>query len=113
VVNEAINRAFKEQVGVTNVKRPNIRISYEPVKGRPLADGATRVMQPGRPVSPPPAGEGEPVAWPPPPPDVVRSEPEAETVPASQTWESNWEPTGGQGAGPAGGAEPPKEPDSQ
>jgi hypothetical protein len=93
VVNDAINRAFKEQVGVTNVKRPNIRISYDTVKGRPVSDGsASRRLDPTRPVSPPADAEGEPVAWPPPPPDVVRPEPEQDAAP-QETWPDDWDPS--------------------
>ncbi|MGH2609238.1 MAG: hypothetical protein ACRDHF_09135, partial [Tepidiformaceae bacterium] len=104
VVGDTVRRAFKEQVGVTNVKRPNIRISYEPVKGRPLADGAR--PQPTRPVAPPPRDEGqEPVSWPPPPPDVSRPEAEPETEPTA-AWPSNWEP----GNSTAQTAEKPAEP---
>ncbi len=76
VVNDAINRAFKEQVGVTNVKRPSIRISYDPVKGQPMGEGeSVRRMDPQRPISPPRATDpSDPVSWPEPPPDVRRAE---------------------------------------
>jgi hypothetical protein len=89
VVGDTVRRAFKEQVGVTNVKRPNIRISYEPVKGRPVVEGTAAAS---RPVAPPPRDEEqEPVSWPPPPPDVSRNEAEPEPEPAA-AWQSNWEP---------------------
>jgi hypothetical protein len=90
VVSDTVRRAFKEQVGVTNVKRPNIRISYEPVKGRPIVEGGR--PQPTRPIAPPPRdGEVEAGNWPPPPPDVA---PRAESAnePEAAPWPSNWEP---------------------
>jgi len=105
VVNDAINRAYKEQVGVSNVKRPNIRISYEPVKGRPLSDGAApRRVEAARAVPAGPAGEGEAVTWPPPPPDVRRNDtPERNdtadedppAAPVQAPWNSEWD-TGAQ-----------------
>ena len=74
VVNDTIARAFKEQVGVTSVKRPNIRISYEPVKGQPISERSMRYDS-TRPVAPPPREEGaEAVTWPSPPPDVTRAD---------------------------------------
>ncbi len=90
VVGDTVRRAFKEQVGVTNVRRPNIRISYEPVKGRPVVEGGR--PQPTRPVAPAATdSEGEPVNWPPPPPDVGRPETEPGQEQAAP-WPSNWEP---------------------
>lgn len=87
LVTDTLNRAYKEQVGVTNVKRPNIRISYDPIKGRPISDGA-RYSEP-RPVAPPPPSVNttEAVSWPPPPKDVVRHQP-PESAPADP-WPSN------------------------
>ncbi|MEX0782212.1 MAG: alkaline shock response membrane anchor protein AmaP [Dehalococcoidia bacterium] len=87
VVNDTVTRAFKEQVGVTNVKRPNIRISYEPVKGQPISDRDMRYDS-TRPVAPPVREDGEEaVSWPPPPADVARADaPEARTE--TDTWPS-------------------------
>jgi hypothetical protein len=90
VVNDTIARAFKEQVGVTNVKRPNIRISYEPVKGQPISDRAMRYDS-TRPVAPPPREEGsEAVTWPAPPPDVTRADAPREEH--ADPWPSDWQP---------------------
>jgi hypothetical protein len=89
VIGDTVRRAFKEQVGVTNVKRPNIRISYEPVKGRPVVEGGR--PQPTRPIAPPSRnGEEDAVNWPP-PPDVSRPEAEAEDE-STTPWPSNREP---------------------
>ncbi len=90
VVNDAINRAFKEQVGVTNVKRPSIRISYDPIKGQPMGEGdSVRRMDPQRPISPPRAVDpSEPVSWPEPPPDVRRAEAAASDRPPRDMEES-------------------------
>ena len=96
VVNDAISRAFKEQVGVTNVKRPNIRISYDPVKGRPLSNGeSARRMDPARPISPPPASEStEPVSWPEPPPEMRRTEAAGPDRPEAEpdAWQTEVDP---------------------
>lgn len=97
VVNDAINRAFKEQVGVTNVKRPNIRISYEPVKGQPLGEGdSVRRMDPARPISPPPGSESsDPVSWPEPPADVRRADRPGPPTPdqEAEAWPADVDPT--------------------
>lgn len=100
VVNDAVTRAFKQQVGVTNVKRPNIRISYEPVKGQPITDGAR--FDSTRPMAPPPREEGEePVTWPSPPPDVARAE-APDRPDAPDPWGSEQRPANGPGEdGPA------------
>lgn len=99
VVNDAINRAFKEQVGVTNVKRPNIRISYDPVKGRPISEGgAPRRVEATRAVPAAPTDDSERLAWPPPPRDVRPADASSDESPAETSaepgqapWNSDWD----------------------
>ncbi|HEX6030200.1 MAG TPA: alkaline shock response membrane anchor protein AmaP [Tepidiformaceae bacterium] len=73
-VNDAVKRALREQVGVTDVKRPNIRISYDTIKGHPVTEGrrfdATRPVAPPAPAATDEERPADTVSWPPPPPDM-------------------------------------------
>jgi hypothetical protein len=70
---------LREQVGVTNVRRPNVRILYDEANARPMASRP----RPTAPVYSAPSGREEP--WPEPPPDL-HDRPAAEQPPAAEPW---------------------------
>ena len=75
VVSQTSASTLREQVGITNLRRPNIRIRYDEVNARPGRGPARARPEAGAPVMPPrEVAESEP--WPPPPPEVLaRPEP--------------------------------------
>ena len=70
---------LREQVGVTNVRRPNVRILYDEANARPLG---ARPRTPG-PIYPPPSRRDEP--WPE-PPAGLHDAPAANEQGGSEPW---------------------------
>ena len=58
ILGQGVGTVLRDQVGVTNVRRPSVRISYEDTNGRPAKNG--------RPTAPAPSSQFEPPLPPPP-----------------------------------------------
>ncbi len=62
VLAQGVGAVLRDQVGVTNVRRPNVRISYDEANARPVGQAPRST----RPANPAPAAQFEPPLPPPP-----------------------------------------------
>lgn len=74
ILAQGVGTVLRDQVGVTNVRRPNVRISYDEANARPVRQPARS----GPPANPVPASQFEPPLPPPP-----QSRPMAPSTPST------------------------------
>lgn len=61
LITQTTSQVLKDQVGVTNIRRPRIRVSYDEISARPVASGGPQARQPAeQPATPGASTEEQP-----------------------------------------------------